>query len=356
VTSVALRSSPRDGISLLASLISDINSKQTAKRTLFSNLPFELGVGKDANGKEVPFKISVKGYNILQKQKPARSCYVYEDGEHLQIAEYVHGDSKQMAEGETIAKVNKPDVIKAYKFGGETVSFTTSEIEKLKFFGEPVLRIIGFKPQSMLPFWAAIKKSTFIYPSEEDYVGSTRVFSALWHKLLKDKKMGIAWFIARKRAQPQLVAILPSEEKLDNITHGQVFPAGLWLYPLPFADDVRYPPPQPKEPLVASNNLIEKMHKILGQLQLPGAVYHPSKYPNPSLQWHYKILQAMALEEEMPETPEDKTVPKYRQIQKRAGEYSTYPRYLDGRDENVLQEQWTYISSLRRSLLIYPFP
>lgn len=57
------------------------------------------------------------------------------------------------------------------------------------------------------------------------------------------------------------------------------------------------------------------------QLQLPKGVYDPSKYPNPDLQWFYKILQAMALEEEIPEKADDKTMPKYRQIEKRAGPY-----------------------------------
>jgi ATP-dependent DNA helicase 2 subunit 1 len=47
--------------------------------------------------------------------------------------------------------------------------------------------------------------------------------------------------------------------------------------------------------------------------------FNPEKYPNPALQWHYRILQALALEEELPEKPEDKTVPKYNSIQKRVG-------------------------------------
>jgi len=64
-----------------------------------------------------------------------------------------------------------------------------------------------------------------------------------------------------------------------------------------------------------------KRKKVVQQLQLPKAIYDPSKYPNPSLQWHFKILQALALDEELPEQPEDKTVPKFRQIDKRAGEY-----------------------------------
>lgn len=48
-------------------------------------------------------------------------------------------------------------------------------------------------------------------------------------------------------------------------------------------------------------------------------MYDPSKYPNPSLQWFYRILQAMALDEDIPQKPEDKTLPRYRQIGKRVG-------------------------------------
>lgn len=48
-------------------------------------------------------------------------------------------------------------------------------------------------------------------------------------------------------------------------------------------------------------------------------MYDPSKYPNPSLQWFYSILQAMALDEDIPQKPDDKTIPRYRQIDKRVG-------------------------------------
>jgi ATP-dependent DNA helicase 2 subunit 1 len=63
------------------------------------------------------------------------------------------------------------------------------------------------------------------------------------------------------------------------------------------------------------------MRTIVQQLQLPKAMYNPSKYPNPALQWHYRILQALALEEEVPEKADDATEPKYKAISKRAGGY-----------------------------------
>jgi ATP-dependent DNA helicase 2 subunit 1 len=63
------------------------------------------------------------------------------------------------------------------------------------------------------------------------------------------------------------------------------------------------------------------MREIVQNLQLPKAMYNPLKYPNPSLQWHYRILQAMALEEDVPDKPDDATIPKYRQIHKRVDGY-----------------------------------
>ncbi|KUJ14232.1 ku70 protein [Mollisia scopiformis] len=303
----AFKSQGGGGISLLSTLISDINSKQVAKRSLFSHMPFEIGPS---------LKITVKGYNLLQKQAPARNCFIWAGGETLQIAQ---GETKKFSGGDVAREVQKVEIKKAYKFGGTNVMFNPEEQKELKNFGPPVLRIIGFKPRSMLKIQDSVKKSTFIYPSEEDYVGSTRVFAALWKKLVKSKIMGVAWFIARSNASPALVAILPSEERFDD-SRVQVIPAGLWLYPLPFADDIREPGPVPK-PLIASEELTTSTRKIVQQLQLPGGIYDPSKYPNPSLQWHYKIIQAMALEDEIPTVQEDKTMPKFRQIDKRAGEY-----------------------------------
>ncbi|TDZ14521.1 ATP-dependent DNA helicase II subunit 1 [Colletotrichum orbiculare MAFF 240422] len=298
-----------DGLSLLNSLVSNITSKETAKRSLFSNLPFEIAPG---------LKISVKGYNILHRQTPARTSYIWTEGSKLQFA--VSETTKTTAD-ENARPIKKVEFRKAFKFGGEYVHFKTEEQKSLKDFGQPVIRIIGFKPREMLPFWASVKKSTFIFPSEEDYVGSTRVFTALWQKLLDSKKIAVAWCITRANAKPILAAIIPSPEKTEDESATPFLPAGLWLHPLPFADDLRSGPDPPKELVRSSNELTDRMRIIVQQLQLPKAMFNPKKYPNPSLQWHYKILQAIALDDEVPEQPEDATQPKYKAISKRAGGY-----------------------------------
>jgi ATP-dependent DNA helicase 2 subunit 1 len=300
--------------------LSSINSKAVARRALFSNLPLEIGPG---------FKISVKGFIMFKRQEPKRSCYVDVSGEKAQIAT---GVTVQLAE-DTARAVEKVEIRKAYKFGGEQITFTPEEVEKLRHFGDPGIRIIGFKPLSTLPIWANLRPSTFIYPSEEDYVGSTRVFSALQQKLLKDEKMGVAWFVARKNATPQIAAIIPGAEKMDD-NGVQTTPPGLRITPLPFADDIRQ---NPETTLIqAPGPLIDRMRAVIEMLQLPKAQYFPAKYPNPALQWHYRILQAMALDEDLPEKPEDKTIPKYRQIDKRAG-----PLAIDwGNELHDQHERW----------------
>lgn len=288
-------------------------SKQVPKRALFSGLPFEIGPN---------LRISVKGYNVMNRQKPARSHYIWEDGEKSQIAQLesivTREDNKYIVPKLTKKQIEerekageKPLVKKAFKFASTYVNINEDEVKKqLKNFGEKILRIIGFKPEKLLPKWASVSKSTFIYPSEDEVVGSTRVFAALHQKLLKDKLMGLAWYMPRANSMPTIVAIIPSVE-LFSKSGQQIVPAGLWLHILPFADDLR-PLPMLAPPIEADKALIDQMTLCVKQLQLPGGRFDPTEYPNPALQWHYKIIQAMALEEELPEHPEDKTMPRYR--------------------------------------------
>lgn len=298
-------STANDGISLLQSLLSSIASRSAPRRALFSSVPFEIGPG---------LKISVKGFMLLKKQEPKRTSYVYvpPDSEKAQIAL----GSSTLTEGDTARTVEKAEIRRAYKFGGESISFSDEELERVTYFGDPVIRIIGFKPSASIPIWATLKQSTFIYPSEESFIGSTRIFSALHQKLLKDQKVGIAWYIPRRNAAPRLVAVIPGAEE-RNQDGDQQTPPGLWLKPLPFADDVRH---APETNLVrAPDHVTDAMRLIIQNLNLPKAIYDPSKYPNPSLQWFFRILQALALEEDLPEQPEDKTLPRWKQIHKRAG-------------------------------------
>jgi ATP-dependent DNA helicase 2 subunit 1 len=258
--------------------------------------------------------------------------YLPPDSDKPQIAQ----GHTELVDEDTARSIEKTEIRRAFKFGGETVSFSLEEMAKIKDFGDPIIRIIGFKPLKLLPLWATVGKSTFIYPSEELYIGSTRVFAALHRKLLKDGKFGLAWYVPRRNATPRLAALIPGAEERDESGEQQM-PPGLWVKPLPFADDIRA---NPEINLVkAPDGIVDAMYAIVQNLQLPKAVYDPSKYPNPALQWFFRILQALALEEDLPEQSEDKTLPRWRQISKRVGGYVVeYGQKLDQAFEAWLLE------------------
>jgi ATP-dependent DNA helicase 2 subunit 1 len=257
-------SSTGDGISLLQSLLSSINSKAAPRRALFS-LPLEIGPG---------LKVGVKGYSLIKRQEVVKSCYVWVGGEQIQIAT---GATSHVAE-DTSRAVEKVEIRKAFSFGGEQVIFTEEENRALRNFGDPVIRIIGFKPMKLLPEWANYKAPVFVYPDEVDFVGSTRVFSALHRKLLSSQKFALVWFIARRNASPNLAAMIPGDEKIDE-SGEQTEPPGLWIIPLPYADDIRQ---NPEAPMVrAPDSLVHFMKEAITQLKLPRGVYDPKKYPNP---------------------------------------------------------------------------
>lgn len=284
-----------DGKLRLREMVEGIRSKTSPKRALFTSR-LELGPG---------VKIGVKGFLLFKRQEPSRACYVYTKGEKAQVAVL---ETERIAE-DTARKVAKQDVLKAYKFGGEQVYFTPEELASMRHFDDPIIRIIGFKPRAALKFEHQVRTSSFIYPDEAEIVGSTRVFAALHKTLLKSDKIGIAWHVPRKNSSPVLVALYPTPEILMDDT--QLAPSGIFCIQLPFADDLRQNPPvETKE---APNVLKTAMRAVVKQLHIPRG-YIPDKYANPALQWHYRCLQAIALDEDVPsrEEREDQTVPKYK--------------------------------------------
>ena len=251
--------------------------------------------------------IGVKGYLLYKRLEPARSHYIYEGGEKLQ---QVKGHTTKLND-ETAQEVVPAEIRKAYKFGGDAITFNEDEMRKIRYFGDPIIRVIGFKPMKDLEFWHNVRPATFIYPSEDEITGSTRTFAALHQKLLNDKKFGLVWYIARRNAAPVLCAMIASAEKIDD--GKQTVPPGLFLIQLPFVDDIRHNPEVTL--LVAPGSLINKMRDVIRQLHKPNG-YNPQKYSNPALQKHYKILQAIALEDELPEKFDDHTLPQYKLLDK----------------------------------------
>lgn len=139
------------------------------------------------------------------------------------------------------------------------------------------------------------------------------------------KKAAIARLVRRKNAYPVFVALLPQLEKLDD-EGVQEKPPGFNVVMLPYADDRRSNPLKDKATgefasfVPATENQIDAAKSFVEKLNIK-AGYRPGRYPNPALQWHYTVLECIALDQELPapEEAEDNTLPKYAAIEKRVG-------------------------------------
>ncbi|XVF18554.1 hypothetical protein REPUB_Repub11eG0032600 [Reevesia pubescens] len=192
-------------------------------------------------------------------------------------------------------------------YRNENVKFSMDEIAEIKRISTGHLRLLGFKPLSCLEDYHNLKPSTFVYPSDQEVVGSTSMFIALHRSMLRLKRFAVAFYGGSSR--PQLVALVAQ----DEITRagGQMEPPGMHMIYLPYSDDIRdaeeiFPDTEDDAPR-ADEDQIKKAAALIKRIDMKG--FSVCQFANPALQRHYAVLQALALEEDdIPETI-DETLP-----------------------------------------------
>ncbi|KAL4483805.1 hypothetical protein ABPG72_006180 [Tetrahymena utriculariae] len=186
--------------------------------------------------------------------------------------------------------------------GGEKIKVSKNDINEIKAFEEPGMRLIGFKPAGTLKAYHNYRTSYFVYPDDYHVKGSSQSFHALISQMIAKDKIAIVRFIPRKGTQVRFCALLPQEESYDE-DHVQT-PPGFHLIFLPYADDQRNLGsirPQQKEEV--SRNLLNAAKMMCNALDL--ANFDFRNFEDPSLQKFFAHLQAHALQEQNPENPPD---------------------------------------------------
>ncbi|KAG0238181.1 X-ray repair cross-complementing protein 6 [Mortierella sp. GBA43] len=285
----------------LSELLQRVQRKEVKKRSMF-NIPFKLAPG---------LEIGVKGYNLVLSQSKGLHRNVYTLGEAVRevqsVTTWICADTTQY--------LTPADMKQYWEFGGVKVVFTKEEVAAMKTFGPPGLALIGFKPKDAVKMHYNINHGMFLYPDEKSYEGSTRAFSSLLKAMAEMNKVAICSFTQRSGYSTRLVALLPQLEVVGS--NGQEQPPGFQLIPLPWADDIRQLPIETD--YTPSTELIDAAKAIISKLNMKKG-FHPDNYENPTLQKHYKVLQATALNQRDMDI-DDKTLPKTEQMHSRAGAY-----------------------------------
>jgi len=275
----------------LDQLVTKIHQKEIKKRSLFK-IPFHISED---------LTIGVEGFNIVSEQK--KNSYIWIDDKSGKVADL----STTWICHDTTQPLFPSDFKYSYSYGGKLVVFTKDELFKIRNFGKPGLTLLGFKPKSKLKFQYNIKHPYFIYPDENQYVGSHSVFAHLLNTMNKMEKIAICNFIPRSNSSPRLVALLPQMEERDE-NDVQISPPGFSVIPLPFADDIR----DVKNGACdrASEELDTAFGKIIKSINNEEG-YNPRTINNPYLQKFYLNLQTIALNRDEMEEIKDDTIFKY---------------------------------------------
>ncbi|XP_044174931.1 X-ray repair cross-complementing protein 6-like [Acropora millepora] len=287
-----------DPAEMFEELLCRVQRKEYKKRPL-ATLPLTLADG---------IELGVSVYNLCRSA--TKSSYVNLDShtnEEVKIhTKYICKDT---------GRELMPTDIKLYQmFGGEKVIFEKEEVASMKTFGDPGLLLMGFKPRSSVKTYHHIRPAQFLYPSEKSVSGSTTLFSALLGRCIARDVVPICRFIPRRNCPPRFVALLPQEEELDE-HNNQVRPPGFHVIFLPFTDDLRRL--KYEQTPKATTEQINKAKQVIKNLT---SGFDSSNFENPSLQKHFKNLEALALDRDEPEELIDHTEPKTEAINRKAGE------------------------------------
>ncbi|KAL2928045.1 ATP-dependent DNA helicase 2 subunit KU70, partial [Bienertia sinuspersici] len=161
-------------------------------------------------------------------------------------------------------------------YRNQEVMFSVEEISHIKRVSTTQLCLLGFKPLKCLKDYHNLKPSTFLFPTEEETIGSTKIFVALHRSMLRLRRFAVAFF--GSSSHPQLVALIAQLHMDATFTTSH-----------------------------ASDEQIKKAAALMKRVDLRD--FTVCQFSNPALQKHYAVLQALALEEE--EIPEikDETLP-----------------------------------------------
>ena len=264
-----------------------VRRKEFKKRSMCT-LKFEVVPGME---------ISVQMYTLVRPT---------EKGKYLWLEPSSNQPVKCVTEWvcEDTGTVLRPDqYVSCFEYGGKKIVFTKEDLSKVKHFLPAGITLMGFKRLSSLKPYHNIRNSSFLYPTESVVKGSSTVFASLLDRMLAMEKIAIVRIVARANSSPRFAALLPQQEVMDS-EGVQVYPPGMHVIYLPYADDIREI--DLEETPKAEEEHIAKAKQLVKTLRIR---FDSTQFENPALQRHYAALQALALDKDELEETDDYVVP-----------------------------------------------
>lgn len=230
--------------------------------------------------------------------------------------------------------LNPADAYKFLDIGDEKVKFTTLEAFEIKQVMNPKLKLLAFKPKSFVnECYYFIKSQSFLYPHDGRIKNSSKLFRALWEKMIADDKVAVCAYTMRMKSFPRLVILVPSQQALQD---GELFSYdGFHLIYMPYADDIRDLSKFMPEPVAEQENdfaVRENLSKIISKLRIK---YTPTMFDNMRNHRIIACVESQAYDEELDDdTRESFKCPNIEAQDERIGQYvDIIDSLIDGFEE-----------------------
>uniref|UniRef100_A0A2K6N024 Ku domain-containing protein n=1 Tax=Rhinopithecus bieti TaxID=61621 RepID=A0A2K6N024_RHIBE len=245
--------------------------------------------------------ISVDIYNLVQKALKPPPIKLYRKTNEPVKTKY------QTFNINTGSLLLPSDTKRSQIYGSHQIILEKEETEELKWFDEPALMPMVFKPLVMLKKHHYPRPSLFTYPEESLVNGSSTLFSALLIECLEKVVIALCRYTPCRNIPPYFVALVSQEEELDD-QKIQVTTPGFQLVFLPFVPFT--------EKVMATPEQVDKMKAIVEKLCL---TYRSDSFENPVLQQHFRNLESFTLYLMEPEQAVDLILPKVEEMNKILG-------------------------------------
>lgn len=234
-------------------------------------------------------------------------------------------------------KLEPSTTIKYQQVGNEKIKFTVLEAYEIKQVMNPMIKILGFKPSSVLSGHNFIKAPYFVYPNDTTVKNSSVIFRALWDRCLADDKIVVCIFTMRLKSFPRLVALVPQEQTAGP--DGEILRYdGFRLQFIPFAGDIRDLSAMFAEAPEVDNDLLGTMKKLIGRLCVN---YTPTMFENPVVSKIYQKIEEKEFGDDSDEDlNKDTTLPNVEAQDDRIAQYvSALDQLLGGFEELVVSKR-----------------
>lgn len=198
----------------------------------------------------------------------------------------------------------KSDLSKYCIIAEEKIIFNNEDLSVLKqSLMNPCIKLLAFVNRNKILISYHFKTAAFLRPNNE-VIDSSLLFISLVDCCIEMNKVIICYIKIRQGGRIHLAALLPQAE-IENEYITQ--PSGFHVIYLPFSDCIR-----PIKELQYKNDLPEITDEQLsvGNLICENMKidYHPSIIKNPKINYHWAMIEALALESKVPNIL-DETLP-----------------------------------------------